>query len=475
MENPFAREIFRNLPDRDVEEIYRNPDLKLPFDPKDLVMFVDRGASDTAESRSRRLRILPYHHRSADLGISTVIHERIPARGTRPSAHNVYVQIDIKGGGFVSPETHESKKHGLQMGELAGSPEAVLQTHSYETASGYDFLGLMDEGMAITTARRAHQLAADGMRTEAVAGLYRIKSLRVEGKEVRLKDFLAEARRQLEALADEAKRQGDEELRREYLAKISDLKSPDGFRPVVEVRLMRSVLRLRDFLDADPGLRQEMLDEACRCLNIEQQTLGFDQRFEAKSPEGRRAWLAFMVGAIGKNLGILHRHGLVHMFLHMGNLTLAGEIVDLDSVQPVVKRGKGGGEGKTGEPFFSKYDGGYAYIDSAVGEHRLPDGRWGIPRCVLKDFRDASFSFRKILKEIPELGGADIRRELAEEMVREYVAGLGSDEPFADIGITRERLEQVLKEVVEIQIANGRRIPPIPTDGDKAAAGQSKD
>lgn len=468
MENPFAREIFRNLPDRDVEEIYRNPDLKLPFDPKDLVMFVDRGAGDTAESRSRRLRILPYHHRSADLGISTVMHERIPARGTRPSAHNVYVQIDIKGGGFVSPETHESKKHGLQMGELAGSPEAVLQTHSYETASGYDFLGLMDEGMAITTARRAHQLAADGMRTESVAGLYRIKSLRLHGQEVRVKDFLAQAVRDLQVLADQAKELGDEEEYEEFREKIRDLKDREqGYKPVIEVRLMRSVIRLRDLKDADPVLRQEMLEEACRCLNIEQQTLGAGTKFEVKTRKGRHEWLGFVVESIGKNLGILHRNGLAHLFMHMGNLTLAGEVVDLDSVQSVVREGRGQGGGQASEPFFSRKNEGYAYVNPAVGQHRRPDARFGLPKCIVKDFRDACFSLRMFIKDVPELGAKDIRAELAQKMVENYALGLGDAEPFAAIGVSSARLKQVLTEIAEEVVGRGRYYAPIVPDDEE--------
>lgn len=83
----------------------------------------------------------------------------------------------------------------------------------------------------------------------------------------------------------------------------------------------------------------------------------------------------------------------MHEFLHMGDLTLAREVVDLDSVQSVVKNGKGKEKLFESEPFFTRNPKGYAYINPDIGLHRLPDERFELPKCLIKDLRDACFSF----------------------------------------------------------------------------------
>ena len=465
MENPFKREYFKNVPEKATEEIYRNRRLKLPFDPKDLVMFLDRSATGTPDELARQLRVLPYHHRSADLGISTPMHEIIPATDNHAKIHQVYVQVDIKGGGFLFPEEHESKKHGLEKGGLAGSPEVVFVPKSYETEFGYDFLGLMDEGMAVTTIKRSRQLAEAGMRTEAVAGVYRIKKFRLHGHEVAFNEIKTIALEELRDSAKEAQSQGNKEVYEEYRNKIRHLKDAgQGFRPIIEIRLMRSILRLRDLKDASEAEQAKMLDEACECLNIEAQALGRDDRFEAKTTEGKRKWLEFITESIGKDVGILHGQGLVHLFLHMGNLTLAGEVVDLDSVQSVVHQGDGSGKSYENQPFFTRTKKGYACVSSAVGGHQRPDSRFGLPRCIIKDFRDACFSLHVILKGVPGLVSSKIRKELAREMVKGYSEGLGGAEPFAILGVSNEKLKEVLSVIADEVIGEGKHYPPIPSD-----------
>lgn len=101
-------------------------------------MFLDKKSKETEADKARRLRTIPYHHRSADLGIMTPIHEQFPSKDGKQGMHHVYTQIDIKGSGFVFPEEHESKKHGLSAGELAGSPEVVFVPESVETPMVYD-------------------------------------------------------------------------------------------------------------------------------------------------------------------------------------------------------------------------------------------------------------------------------------------------------------------------------------------------
>mgnify|MGYP001019756910 CR=1 FL=1 len=470
MENPFRQEYYKNIPDEKIEQIYRNPRLKLPFDPKDLVMFLDRNAQGAEAEKAKRLRTIPYHHRSADLGITTPMHEYFPSRAGEEGVHHVYTQIDIKGSGFVHPEEHESKKHGLSAGELAGSPEAVFVPESMETPMGYDILGLLDAGMIQTTIEKSRYLAFKGMRTEAVAGVYGIDVIRMNGEEISVKEFKKEAMEILQEQLHELHRGVDDAEIAKIKEKISSLKSEDGFRPVIEVRCMRSVLRLRDLKDAPAESRRELIGEAIKSLNIEMQYLGEGKRFDAESPEGLKEWMEFVTFWIGKNTGIMHREGLAHEFLHMGNLTLAGEVVDLDSVQSVVKTGKGEGKSFEAEPFFRRSMAGYAYINPGVGMHRLPDERFGLPKCLIKDLRDACFSFRMLLKNIPELKKKVDSRLLAQKMFDGYKQGLGNAEPFEAIGITGESLLAVMETIATEVIGNGAYYAPIPADDAEKSA-----
>lgn len=464
--NPFEQEFFSNLPEKKVEEIYRNPAIRLPFDPQDLALFLDKAAEGSPEDLSRRLRILPYHHRSADLGVVYPMHEHLrDAAGD--DVENVYLQIDIKGIGFLHPESHESKKDNLDKGSLAGSREAVFAPDSQETPMGFDVLGLMDEGMAMTTIKRSRELAAAGMRTESIAGVYRLKAIRLGGEEVSVKDFKSEAKEELKSLSKQAKEEGDEESAEEYSRKLEILNSPDGYQPVSLVRLVRSVFRLRDFKDADAETRLAMMEEVERCLNVEAKELGRSERFDLHSREGREAWLKHISEWIGEGLGIMHSKGLVHIFLHMGNMTLAGEIVDLDSVQPVVKRGKGAGKLQSDQPFFRTTSDGYAYIDPAVGQHRKPDEKFGLPKCLVKDLRDASFSMRMVLKEVwSEMDGVtpELRRELAGYFFKGYESKFGGAEPFEDIGVSGEGLRRALRGILDEVVVKGKRMAPIPAD-----------
>jgi hypothetical protein len=464
MENPFKQEYYKNIPEKNIEEIYRNPRLRLPFDPKDLVMFLDRRAEGTESEKARRLRTIPYHHRSADLGITTPIHEQFPAKEGKQGMHHVYTQVDIKGSGFVYPEEHESKKHGMSAGELAGSPEAVFVPESVETPMGYDILGLLDAGMIQTTIEKSRYLAAKGMRTEAVAGVYGIDVIRMDGKDTSVKEFKKEAILILqEQLKELIKGENDAEIQT-IKEKITSLKSEDGFRPAIEVRCMRSVLRLRDLKDAPVESRLELIREAIKSLNIEMQYLGEGQRFDSESPEGLKEWMEFVTFWIGKNTGIMHREGLAHEFLHMGNLTMAGEIVDLDSVQSVIKTGKGEGKSFENEPFFRRNAEGYSYINPGVGMHRLPDERFGLPKCLIKDLRDVCFSFRMLLKNIPQLKKKLDSHLLAQKMYEGYVEGLGDAETSLAIGISGDSLLTVMESIAKEVIGNGAYYAPIPAD-----------
>lgn len=462
-ENPFSQERFRNLPEQALEEMYHNPRIELPFDRKDVGMFLDR------KSGPVKLHVLDYHHRSADLGINTAIHEKDKKR------NHVYCQIDLKGSGFQFPESYESKKSGVPRGLMAGTEEAFILTGSMETPWGYEPMGLMDERSVDFTIDISDTLSAAGMRTEAVAAVFRLHKLILNGEEVTTKEF---KRRNIDRIVEMAKNDEDKEHRKELIEMAKDIR--DNFQPVLLIRLMRSVLRIRDLAE-EPEKIQSMLNEACRSLNNEARGLEQLGGYEAETQAGKERLLQKMAYEIGKNLGILQREGYVHMFLHMGNLTLAGEIVDLDSVEHVVKAPafKGKAENKQawlqrgdedgsyiGRPFFSETEQGCAFIHPGVGLHQTADAQFGIPRCLLKDIRDSCFSFRGLLKEMKNgmKVGTVFREKMMDEYTRGVKAGLGGAEPFSQIGLTNERLQEVVRAMAQKIIERGEHYPPIPGD-----------
>ena len=159
---------------------------------------------------------------------------------------------------------------------------------SVETPMGYDILGLLDAGMVQNTVERARFLASKGMRTEAVAGVYDINVIRMNGKDISVKEYKKQAIEILDEQAKELVKGYDDEELETLHEKIESLKSEDGFNPVIEVRCMRSVLRLRDLKDASDSDKMELIKEAIKSLNIEMQYLGEEIRFDAETLEGRK-------------------------------------------------------------------------------------------------------------------------------------------------------------------------------------------
>ena len=456
--NPFSTELFRNLPEEGLTTLYQNPRIHLPFDPKDLAMFVDRRSGVP-------LRGLPYHHRSADLGVSTLIHEK------RPSGDNVFLQFDVKGCGFLFPETHESKKVGVKAGDLAGSPDAHLFPDAPETPWGYDSLGLMDERTAMRTLENIEKTAKLGMRTEGVVGVYRTDKIFLDGKEVSVASYKKEAIQRIRTLAREI---DDSERAEEYVEMTKDIQ--EMFDPVIFVRVMRSIFRLRDFRDASPEQKQAMLTEACQNVNYEQQALGMPERFEVQTPEGTEKFFKFIFQWHAKNAGLMHHGGLTHLFLHMGNLSLAGEIVDLDSLQPMLKkivyRGKPDQKNTWDEkqkdihPIFTTTPQGGVCVNPDTAPYRTIDPRFGLPKCMVKDMRDICFSIRLLMHEdwVKQPEKQAIHHRISEQVITAYRAGLGDRSPLEAVGISLDQIMHGFRLIAEQIIDEDKKMSPIEED-----------
>jgi hypothetical protein len=99
---------------------------------------------------------------------------------------------------------------------------------------------------------------------------------------------------------------------------------PDS-KPVVEVRAFGTKARLAD------AKENPLSVEDARLLVASENN--FDpEKFNKKE------YAEWLLKATGKNLGLMHKNGLVHGFMTRHNITLDGRLVDFDSVR------KGGGE-----------------------------------------------------------------------------------------------------------------------------------
>lgn len=107
---------------------------------------------------------------------------------------------------------------------------------------------------------------------------------------------------------------------KEFLDKY---KLPERSMPVVMARGMRSYLRISDFLEADNNLKKKLLDAAI---------LGVRDRDKDKSVKDRKTFLIWFAETIAKQLAILYSVRACHNWIRDHNITIAAEIVDLDSL-----------------------------------------------------------------------------------------------------------------------------------------------
>ncbi len=461
----FETRTFREIPKKFLTEVYINPSLKrelskLEINPEDLVVFLHPDGE-------LELRVIDFHHRSADMSLSS------PLVHTKKTASHVYCQFDLKGVGFIKPETHSSKKDGIEKGELAGYPSAYIIPNSQETPWGYDALGLFDERMAVTTVKKSEELASLGMRVEAFVGLYRLDAVYLEEgrltsvaalKKEASERFMAEYTELKESLT---KKDTSLEEKVAIKHKMDDLRAwkndlARDFSPVVGVRLMKSVFRIRDLQDATSEQARFMLEEAIANLQAEQRLL--NKEAESNEPslesiEGREAYIKKLAKWFGEGLGILMRTGQSHLFLHMGNLSLAGEVVDLDSVGKVLRTRSG-----------------KAYWADGANVYRALNQEYRLPNCLVKDMRDIVISTKKLIHAMDSHGynmRRDSRADVVQAAMEGFTHGLGTAvEPYKTIQVSNERLCEVFGQILDRVLVTGKKFEAIPKDGQESGDGE---
>jgi len=438
----FDRALFRRIPEAHLKTMYENPHIRLPFDAKDLAVYLH-------ETGEMPMRALDYHHRSADLGLTGPIEDT-------DNGH-VYFQVDVKGVGFLFPESYESVKHHIPKGEWRGAKGPQLLIDSKETPWEYDVYGLMDKRMAKDAIDRSEALTKIGVRTEAVAAVYETDAIYVESETVTIKEIKDRMEKQWQEKIAGA-RTPEEKARYQKMRR----NFREQFTPVILTRLVRSVFRLRDIVD-EPARREAMLDEACDVLNREMTLLGQPASFETRTPQGREQWMEHTAGLQGKNLGLMHANNFVHGYLHMGNLTLAGEIVDLDSVTPLIREKKTVADEDRDLPFFHETEKGCAFLDPKTLGYQRPDPAFGLPMLLIKDMRDLCFSIRQSIRNLTTLKPAD-RARVAARMADAYEQALQGREPYAAIGIANSALVNAFRSMADTIVTRDKHVGPIPQD-----------
>ncbi len=404
------------------------------------------------------LRVVDFHHRSVD---QTMAH---PVNYKAGEARHILWRIDAKGVGFIKPETYVSNKHDIKPGDLAGYPEVHMSPYCRETPWGYDSLGLFDERMAGTTVKKAEELSRLGMRVETFAAYYRLNTVHVGGETITVKELkrrtiedFKEQAKEVRAVAANARRNGasPEEVEtikaraKRLLEHEQDLRQ--NFEPVIAIRLMRSVFRIRDLQDGTRDQKRIMIEEAVAALQAESRLLhGVESPIRLDTMEGCDAYLKQLADWFGQGLGVLFRTGQSHIFLHMGNLSLAGEIVDLDSVTKVMRTRLGKG-----------------YLGDGANVYTTTHPEYGIPNCLVKDMRDLCFSNRNLRKSFLGMNYAttgNSRKLMADALKAGFARGIGEEEPYALIGVSNQKLQEVFAAIVQRIIVGGESMPPIAPD-----------
>jgi hypothetical protein len=215
----------------------------------------------------------------------------------------------------------------------------------------------------------------------------------------------------------------------------------NNFSPALVVRCMRSVFRIRDLIDAHVALAKPILREVIDNLKQESIALGKSlPNFTVDSPDGLVDYTKSITEWIGHNLGILQREGLRHNYLHMGNISLAGEIVDLDSIEKVLQNSGGG----------------VRFAKDITSDWQNIDEEYKIPLVLLKDVRDSVVSCKKFIKHIKKLGYSTPSKEsLSDSFLKSWRRAMNKSEIYSPVGTSFESLNSAVENMVYKGIRDG--------------------
>lgn len=273
--------------------LYVNEHLHSPLnltvgEPTNLAVFLTQHPD--GERKSRDVEVKARHGRSALLG--RFIFEDKGEDGER----QVFRDVDIKGLGYIDVRENPSQP-------------SVQDIKPQDSSARNRVWGILNSEDAFRDKETSEMLRGYGVRTHRVVAIVGLGEIIFEGNPVPV---------------EEAKSRG---------------LLPQGADPVLEIRAFGTHARFMDVFPSNSyaELNDDRSSKAKRDLLIEDarvlvaQELGKDP--SQFTSEEYYKWLA---GAVGKNVGLLHKHGWAHNYLADGhNITLDGRLVDFESARRV--------------------------------------------------------------------------------------------------------------------------------------------
>jgi hypothetical protein len=214
---------------------------------------------------------------------------------------NIYMSVDIKGGGYA------------KAGEIPGSVGVSVPGKEYSGRAG-----LVDERAALVEKEAAEFFLKNGIRTEAVDFLIRLKEIVVQDPKSRKLRKLSIKEARKEGYVPESNSKGEQ------------------FNPVLMVRALGVNYRVFDLQQAGPEEFRNMLKETFKYLNFSLKLKGKDKFSMETTGENLVKYLEWYGRTMGENVARMHNLGAAHNMLQQKNLTLDARIVDLPTVTGVL-------------------------------------------------------------------------------------------------------------------------------------------
>ncbi len=266
-----------------------------------------------------------------------------------------YYAANTKGVGYLKPLAKGYRVEQFDSWIKDDSDDA--QEHLF----GAKVLGLLHEIKPQLIDTTAH-LTKAGLRTELIWGVAELKNVMYQGALTSV---------------DELKAKKVIINRRDYT-------------PLMAVRLMRTNDRVAECSKGYGNRPNDVLAHAFETANRENRAAG-NKELSIDNPDDRLQFLKDFSSRMGSNIAVLLNEGYAHFWLHSANVTMAAEIVDMETL------------------FHWKS----AKNPSAVDRHN------GVRRASLKDMRDMAYCIQ-LMTDVLHVPGQKAREAAFESCLKGY-------------------------------------------------------